>query len=202
MFRPVPRRAPMPGIFPPRRMILTWKTRVPLRRSSAAMPASERRSLSWIVTTLGITSVALAALMGFAFFRFGSIHAALSYMAGQGLVVNSASRSFGTLDVGRKRTVVFTLSNTTDRPITVIGSRSTCTCMVAGSIPLTIPPAGKIPLEVTVRAGEKTGDIAETLHLFTDYAQTPLVRLQITGRVCEPPRLGNTAATTNGKDAS
>lgn len=142
---------------------------------------------SWLVMTLTLSIVALAVLAVWAVFQFGSIGNALSYSAGQRLIPDSTTRSFGNLwRGGESRTVIFRLTNFARRPITLVGARSQCTCAaVSTSLPLTIPPSEARPLAVRVRP-TNPGTRRETIRVYTDDPSQPELPLQVVGQIREP----------------
>jgi hypothetical protein len=113
--------------------------------------------------------------------RFGSLNQALAYASGQRLLVDRAAKSF-TLGpgegVGR---VEFVLSNHFDRPIRVLGVRTSCTCTVAGDVPMTIPAGGRRPLEVVVKVQPEARAVDESVVVLTDAPGRRGLALRVTG---------------------
>jgi hypothetical protein len=119
-------------------------------------------------------------------------------MAGDRLIPDAYCKSFGTADEGRDQTVSFALRNVGGNTITILGAKSTCTCVVADDLPVTIAPRASHLLKVMVRP-RGAGAFFERLRCFTDRSpQTELV-LEVKGQFVEkrpskvPPRSGDHA---------
>lgn len=143
------------------------------------------RGKPWIKPIFRIMLSSLAVLVVLslaAVMRLGSVKAGLLAVTGQQLVPEESELSVGTLEVGDQQVVIFHLTNLTDRPITVVGSQSNCTCTSAERLPLMVPARGRSPLRVTYRA-QTAADVSETVRLFTDSERNRQIVLRVTGRV-------------------
>lgn len=145
--------------------------------------AKRSRQPSWILTTVVLTSLGLAAFVAWAWITFGSISTALAFTAGQRLVLDPSIVAFGQVDVGSEATVEVGLINLTGHPVRLLGAQSSCTCAVASGLPATVPPSGRHPIRVTVRGGTRQGDIAEAVSIFTDCKDEPRLALRVVGRI-------------------
>ena len=122
--------------------------------------------------------------------RFGSIPAALAYVRGDRLGVDSPTKSFGTTALRETRAVSFRLTNWTSRPIVILGAHATCSCAVASGLPATHAPRGEHTLEIKATPS-KTGNYTEIIRCFTDDARQSEIQLKVTGQTVdgpEPPR--------------
>jgi Protein of unknown function (DUF1573) len=59
-------------------------------------------------------------------------------MSGQTLVVDSTTKSFGTVAPGEPITVSFELVNRGHESIRIVGSEANCTCIVPGDFPISV----------------------------------------------------------------
>ena len=79
------------------------------------------------------------------------------------LAVTPASRDYGLVRKGTRVTRQFEITNTTDEPISISVSRSTCRCLYYEHAPV-IPPKAKESVTVTVDGAKaKAGTLHETL---------------------------------------
>ncbi len=142
-----------------------------------------KRRLSWMATTIILTNLGLVISVLWCFVKFGSFACALAYLAGDRLIPDSYARTFGSVRSGDIIEVHFHISNYANIPIRILGSSSTCTCVVAEELPLSIPPSEGHSLRVKVSSGSVLGTKWEKLKLFTDLPQQPTLVLAVKGRV-------------------
>src|SRR5207249_10208604 len=55
----------------------------------------------------------------------------------------------------------------------VIGATSNCTCVVANALPLTIADGARGRLSVSIRKGQKSGRVSESVVFYSDSPETP-----------------------------
>lgn len=149
------------------------------------------RQLRALSKTLALALVLFAMLTIFAHWRFGSLHSALMVWQGQPLSVDSATRSIGKVDSGMKLSRVFTFRNHSNTSIRIIGSMSTCSCLVVDELPITIPASGTNQLQVLVVVPDPSrtegGVFSQSVDLLTSVPTQPEVLLRITGEVTVHP---------------
>ena len=75
------------------------------------------------------------------------------------------------------------MTNAANRPITILGVRSSCTCVVPDDIPMTVRTGKSRPLRVGLQTGLKTGRMSEQLLIYTDCKENPEILLRIVGQV-------------------
>ncbi len=153
------------------------------------MPQTNKSSLSWMSMTIIFANMGLAVLAAWACLQFGSLRTAAVYLAGDRLLADARSKTFGMAVRGQDPTVKFELYNRTSKPIAIIGASSSCTCVVAEDLPMTITTSGKGALKVKIRTASKSGRIMESLKVYTDYADQPVIELKVIGRVSEGTQL-------------
>lgn len=131
--------------------------------------------MSWLATNLILVNVGFSALFVVGTRRFGSLASALAYVRGDGLTPDVYARDFGTLSQSEPASVTFSLRNHTQRPITVLGAKPTCTCLVTSDLPVVIPAGRAASLVVTARAGSRLGAYSQSVRVLTDSAPRTLV---------------------------
>lgn len=66
------------------------------------------------------------------------------------------------------QTVAFRLTNTSSRPVRVLGAQSSCTGMMATGLPLDFAPGASRTLEVRVKPRKAATGFRESIRVFTD----------------------------------
>jgi hypothetical protein len=141
-----------------------------------------RSSLLFVyVWTVILTGFILSVLALCGVGRFGSVGASIAYLRGERLVAESPSRSIGSVRPGEDARLGFLLRNLSGDPITVLGARSECACVVAEDLPFAVPPSGGREVGVRLRAPEASGPFTERVALFTDCPGQADVVLCISG---------------------
>lgn len=117
---------------------------------------------------------------------------ATSYLSGAHAVpelsLRESVRLLGEVPSGRSFAVTFTVTNTTARPVRILGASSTCTpqgCLkVAERPPNEVPPHGTrgIAVDVTTRG---SGSLVGRISLYTDCARKPSVPLEVRAYVVD-----------------
>jgi Protein of unknown function (DUF1573) len=132
-----------------------------LRRSVAA---------TVVLATLGLGSLALVGT-----YRFGSLASALAYLRGDRLIPDAYSKAFGVVDKGERPTVEFSIANSMERPVKILGANVSCTCLVTSGLPIVVPAYGRAALRVSARSKGRTGSYSQRLEVVTDVGELPLV---------------------------
>jgi len=106
------------------------------------------------------------------------------YVRGEPLLVYPCR---GTVDgqTGEQRELRFTVWNRTGEPVKILGSRSSCGCMVAADSnlsPVTIPPGGKHEFGVVVGLGDKPGEFTHKVTYYTDAPGKGQIDFVVDGR--------------------
>ena len=146
---------------------------------------------SWLTLTVLQVNAALATLVLLSWYCFGSVTTGAAYLRGDRLIPDAYSKSFGIVDGGSTSTIVFKLRNFLNRPITVIGSRATCSCLLAEAVPLTVPASRSSNFTIRVVTGKKKGALSASMKLYTDSPETPVIVLTTSGVVRYESTVGN-----------
>ena len=137
--------------------------------------SARKRPMSWLATTIILVSIGFASLCVAGIRQFGSVSAALAYLRGDGLIPDVYTRSFGIVDKNERPTIEFSLTNYTEQPIKVVGSNSSCTCLVTSDLPMVVPPHARSTLRVAARSRSRPGPYSERIHLLTETGVSELV---------------------------
>ncbi len=156
-------------------------------QSAERRAASARsRTMPWMGLTALLVISGLVGLSLWSRVEFGSIESAIGRLRGERLIPDAYSKSIGSVEQGSTPVVAFTLRNFTRRPITIVGGSSTCTCvLIENNFPLTIPASKNAVLKVVLRTNKRRGGLAESVRLYSDIPDAPMVVLRISGRVVD-----------------
>jgi hypothetical protein len=138
--------------------------------------------LSWIAMTSILSGVVLASVFGLATHMFGSVPSAVAFLRGNRIIPDSYIRDFGTLRQGQRVSVTFSLTNYTKQPITLLGAKSSCSCLAASDLPVVVPPGAKTDVRFTARAKSRLGPYSEIVHVLVDGGR-PSIALNVRGVV-------------------
>jgi hypothetical protein len=102
-----------------------------------------------------------------------------------GLIADTYSHDFGTLKLSEAGSAehVFTLRNTSDQPIRIIKSTSTCGCTVAEVPTEPVAPGASARVRVKADCSQRPGQQTEHVRLATDHAPTGTILISIEGNV-------------------
>lgn len=152
-----------------------------LRRTFLFIPSRLRLSL-----LLGCGFAGCLTLFGTMW--YGSFDAMLARLNGYPLLVDAAVRSLGDLSADVPSTVSFRVTNITGDRLTISGAHTTCGCMAATNLPLTLAAGEAADVEFTVFARKANiGQKYEQSAVFYVDHPGPRVRVEIRAHVVSQP---------------
>ena len=136
---------------------------------------------SWLLTTAISFVVGLLVVVLVVQVRYGSWATARHALRGD---VMLSDRYEVALDrPATAQTVVFRLTNTSSDPIRVIGAQSSCSCVMATGLPLTIAPGASQTLEVRFKPKKTAQSFRESVRVFTNRPGQQVIPLAISATV-------------------
>lgn len=148
----------------------------------------QRHPISWWIKSAAFSGIVVSMVLTWAYLKYGSLTTARDYAQGARLVADSADKSFGRLKKGQRTTLSIRISNLSQSPIAILGSKLSCTCLRVNGLPTTIAPSSSTNLEVEVIAdNKKPGPVVESVQCFTDYPAQPRLMLRVSGQIEEMP---------------
>lgn len=111
--------------------------------------------------------------------------AVLGYVmnAGPDLSVDSASIDVGAAPSGSFREAAVTVTNHSSEPVRLLGAKTSCSCMLADQLPLTIPPKSSQTIDVGVSYnGTPQQDFSHSVLFYSSSERSPRVSVEIHGR--------------------
>jgi hypothetical protein len=142
---------------------------------------------TWTKATAATAIILIGGVWAVAVFLFGSTSAALAFLDGERLLLDSQSKSFGTVDPGTEQIITYTLMNRTGHSVTLIGSRTSCGCTVAADLPLTIPDSSAHKVRISVNTTRLAGKFSASVRLFADDPKHSEIELKVQGWIRTPP---------------
>lgn len=142
----------------------------------------------WTTGTLALSAVILLAFFSWSKSRFGSVNTALTRLSGKSLLIDSSVKSIGSVESGPSELVTFQLINIGNRPVTLIGYASRCSCTAVTDFPKVVAPGRRISLNVMVSTKALSGPFDEPLQVFTDDLTNGAINLRVVGHVKNPKK--------------
>ena len=140
----------------------------------------------------------MAACLGWAWLRFGSLGDAWRYAAGARVFVE---RPLVVLPLGRvdeTQAAEVVVRNLTSRPVKLLGATVSCDCVSTEGVPAEIPAGGALRLRLKVHLDARmSGPFGQTGTYFTDHPAAPNLRVAIRGHVLNPEAKGGPPKTAS-----
>lgn len=172
--------AQLAGTAPPH----TEAVRQPLPALGAPRPQADRRRTlarcaALLAGTALIPALVCGVLYGWAIWRYGSTAKALARLKGQVLFVEPPGDEMATVPAGVTLTSYRQVENLTGRPVTIVGSKSGCGCVVAQDLPISLGPYARqtIGISAIVTPPKRGDEFAQALQLCLDTPSAPVVVL-------------------------
>ncbi len=135
---------------------------------------------SAVILTLTLALLAVGA--GYGRLRFGSISAALDSLRGRLVHVDERDKSISGVRAGSQVVVSYALTNISERPVSLIGASSSCSCTVVQDPPMTLASSETGTVSVRISTSEDKPTLSGTIRLFTDEPRSPEIALKHTVR--------------------
>jgi Protein of unknown function (DUF1573) len=135
--------------------------------STVKTPQVQTWPLSWIATTLVAANLALICLVVASLYTFGSVGSALGYLRGERLFADTLSVETAT--GGEPRQIDLVITNTSGRPVRILGGSSSCSCLVPLDVPAVLPAKDTSRIRTEFRPKGRTGRFSLMVRLFTDH---------------------------------
>lgn len=152
----------------------------------AARPSGRPKSraiLGFLTHPVVIFLALLGVLFGLPIAWYGSMNSALEALRGHSLVVDSTSKSIGTVKATETPSVTFRLRNISSRPVRIVGSLKTCGCLASDKVPFTMEPWETRDFRVVVDPSHAEGTFAQRVILHTSVPEQPSMTFNIIGQV-------------------
>ena len=145
-----------------------------------------KKPMSKLGLPLAISIGILVASLVFAYTRFGGIRPAIAYLRGYPAYIIDRDADLGAVHGGTSRTAAFTLINLDSTSTTIVGLETTCGCLSAEELPLSIKANTASTLALRIEMPYVTTDdrIGNTfVHRATVFfdKQSPPLNLSIRG---------------------
>jgi hypothetical protein len=145
-----------------------------------------RAPLHWVAKTALGAAALFFVIAGVFLLAFDNPAQALARLRGEAITVEPEVRQVGDGIAGQGRAISLEVINHTDTPICVIGGSTSCSCMTAEDLPLTVPAREQRSLAIRVTFKGKPGRFLHRFVFYTDSKKQPVVVVRLAGRVIDP----------------
>jgi hypothetical protein len=124
---------------------------------ASGVAAGKRRVLRCVLFLAGPLLVAVLILLGFcvwSVWRYGNVTDGIALVNGYVLAAQKPIVELGKIPVGAKVDGIFVLKNLTDHPITILGARPECRCVVASDLPIQVDALSSVSFCLRFVPGE------------------------------------------------
>lgn len=134
--------------------------------------------------TSGLAASAILAVLSVAsYWSLGSLEAGVSYLRGNRLFLDQHTRDLGIVDAGTHE-VAFRVKNLSSQPVQIVGAKTSCSCVVAEDLPVTIEPSASLLLRIRVQIDDRRGSrYSQTMQLITDRGVEPAMAVTMLATV-------------------
>ena len=143
----------------------------------------QEKSSRWILGTIVMANLAMLVTYLAFTFHFGSFGSGIRYLNGDRILVAHSVSDLGVFEPKQIKNTRFVLFNCGSKAIQIVGSRSTCSCVMTSDLPMTIPPGSKTNLVVKVHPSQPEGSFSERLTLYSDLNRQHTIDLTVEGIV-------------------
>ena len=153
------------------------------------MPSTSRLSgLRWVLRAGIGAAILLIAVYAIAWRWLGTSEAAWALLQGDAVVVIPATVDLGDCLAGDEREVELRVVNLSSSRVTLTGVHTSCSCILASSLPEILEPRGAATLRMTVHASGNQGDFLRQAVLYTDSKVSPQLPIAVVGKILEDDR--------------
>jgi Protein of unknown function (DUF1573) len=137
----------------------------------------------WLRGSLLGSMVIVLLLVALSYWSFGSPSYSLAYIGGQRVAASPSVYDLGTGREGETRRAVFNVRNLGARPVVITGMQTSCTCITAGSFPISLDPGTAEDIAFSVRFSAEGTALSQPIILYTDLSEQQALTLRVEGRL-------------------
>ncbi|MEX0613970.1 MAG: DUF1573 domain-containing protein [Pirellulales bacterium] len=116
---------------------------------------------------------------------FGTSEAAWALLRGEDVVVIPSTVHLGDCLPGDVKEIKFRVVNMSSAPVTLTGLYTSCSCILASSLPVTLEANGACKLRITVHSSGDRGNFTRRAVLYTDSPRSRHLPMVVTGTMLE-----------------
>lgn len=132
----------------------------------------------WIGTGM---VVLMGVLVGFGLFWFGSLDSAVAFLRGDLVSVQPGIVDLGSAPSGEFHQADVRLTNRMEKPVTLFGGTSDCSCLVTANLPATLMPGESVKLSLTMRFPHEPGRFTRSAIFLGDADGWMTIPVQLSG---------------------
>lgn len=129
----------------------------------------------WWIAVFFWSMIFVAVSVVTAHYRYGSIDNAVNAIGGQVLLVSEFSTPSCKASVDTTKTFGVPVRNLLNQPVTIVGAKTSCGCLGAIRVPLTVAAVSSDELEFRCITGDEEWSGAVDVQLFVDVESPPIV---------------------------
>jgi hypothetical protein len=140
--------------------------------------------LGWsILAILAILAVTpTIAFYGWSFLHFGTFKAGGAWLRGDPVHVLESVVDLGERPAGERAEAACVVWNFSRDPVRILGSRTSCSCVVIDGLPMTIPPRSKKAIRVDVAVDSEPESFEQKAAFYTDQPEVEEFIFRVVGR--------------------
>lgn len=133
-----------------------------------AKVAAKSRTLPFIAQVVAMSALFAVGMFGFAWWQAGSVDLVWPWLRGDRLVFEPTRIDCG--DVLKSAIIEkpIRVVNLSSKPLSLLGSQESCSCITLGEFPVVIPPGKEHHLKLKIGVSQNAGPFEHSIKFFSD----------------------------------
>ena len=148
-----------------------------------AKATGKSRTLPFIAQVAAMSALFAVGLSGFAWWQAGSVELMWPWLRGDRLVFETTRIDFGQVAKSQILERRFRVVNLSSKPLTLLGSQPTCSCISLDEFPIVLPAGQPHVLTLKIGTPERSGAFEHFIKFFSDDPSSSSVVVTVTGSV-------------------
>jgi len=150
------------------------------------MPSQSHRSwLRWFLRACLGAAIMLVAVYLIVWRWLGAPEAAWALLHGDEIIVIPATVDVGDCSLGDVKELELRVVSLSSSPVTLTGMYTSCSCVLASSLPIHLDGRGASTLRLTIHASGDQGNFTRQAVLYTDSKVSPELPIMVVGTILE-----------------
>ncbi len=140
--------------------------------------------LRWLAAPVLAAAIVLVGVGLWGQLSFGTVRGTMAFFQGYSLLIDEPTKHIGMIWPGEEASVGFVLTNLRRQPVTIYGAQTSCECVTASDLPMTIAPgeSGESTFSIVASKEEAGSGMRQIAELFVS-PQGPQLVCTIVARV-------------------
>jgi Protein of unknown function (DUF1573) len=133
--------------------------------------------VQFVILPLVVASLLFAGLATISVIRFGNVSRGFAFVGGSVLVPDKSMIELGKVPAGKTNEIVFQVRSVSGQPVTIIGGKAECSCVMSDAFPVKVSPLASVPIRVqfTPRQVDVNSRVVHRILLYLDTDSFPVV---------------------------